>query len=90
MAEICKLPVESKELKAILAELPQDDDWDESVALERGYKKAGLTSYHLVGLKDFTTSLPGALRTPTLRKPPSRRLPPSTKVALAISSWQPM
>ena len=55
MAEICKLPVESKELKAILAELPQDDHWDESVALERGYKKAGLTRYHLVGLKDFTT-----------------------------------
>lgn len=42
-------------MQKILAELPQDDEWDESVGLERGYKKAGLTRYHLVGLKDFST-----------------------------------
>lgn len=52
VAEICNLPVDSPEMKKILA---QDDEWDESVGLERGYKKAGLTRYHLVGLKDFST-----------------------------------
>lgn len=55
VAELCNLPVESPEMQKILAELPQDDEWDESVGLERGYKKAGLTRYHLVGLKDFST-----------------------------------
>lgn len=35
VAEICNLPVDSPEMKKILAELPQDDEWDESVGLER-------------------------------------------------------
>ena len=40
IAELLHLPVESAELKKILAELPQDDKWDLEVAVERGYSKA--------------------------------------------------
>ena len=56
MAEICKLPVDSPEMAAILKELPADDDWDEEVGIERGYKKAGLKRFHVQGLKGFKTT----------------------------------
>lgn len=50
------MPVESAELKTILAELPQDDKWDLENNVERGYSKAGLVRYHLEGLRSLTTS----------------------------------
>ena len=56
VAEICKLPVDSPEMAAILKELPADDDWDEEVGIERGYKKAGLKRFHVQGLKGFKTT----------------------------------
>ena len=56
MAELVKLPVESAELGAILAELPQDDKWDLEIPLERGYSKAGLVRYHLEGVKALTST----------------------------------
>ena len=45
IAELLHLPVESAELKTILAELPQDGKWDLEVAVERGYSKAGLVHF---------------------------------------------
>lgn len=56
VAELCKLPVDSPEMAAILKELPADDDWDESIGIERGYKKAGLKRFDVQGLKGFKTT----------------------------------
>ena len=46
VAELCKLPVDSPEMAAILKELP---GWDESIGIERGYKKAGLKRFQVQG-----------------------------------------
>ena len=56
MAELCKLPVDSPEMAAILKELPADDGWDESIGIERGYKKAGLKRFQVQGLKGLKTT----------------------------------
>jgi len=40
-------PAETAVLETILNELPNDDDWDEEVPIQRGYKKAGLKRYKI-------------------------------------------
>ena len=43
-------------MAAILKELPADDGWDESIGIERGYKKAGLKRFQVQGLKGLKTT----------------------------------
>ena len=65
VAELCKLPLDSPEMAAILKELPADDGWDESIGIERGYKKAGLKRFQVQG--------PKASRPPLLKTSRQRR-----------------
>ncbi|CAJ1405316.1 unnamed protein product [Effrenium voratum] len=53
LADLVKLPVESKEFEDFSTTLKSDHDWDEENPIERGFKKAGLARYHVEGFKDL-------------------------------------
>ncbi|CAJ1387797.1 unnamed protein product, partial [Effrenium voratum] len=53
LADLVKLPVESKEFEDFSTTLKSDHDWYEENPIERGFKKAGLARYHVEGFKDL-------------------------------------
>lgn len=77
VADILKIPHTDPNLDLIISELNCDEDWDETKALQKGYKKAGLKRYNLDEVKNmfqkktrsegyseaFSTSKDGKLKT---------------------------
>jgi len=66
-------------MAAILKELPADDGWDESIGIERGYKKAGLKRFQVQVLKGLKTTTVEDKSTEEVVKTKQATFQPETK-----------